>query len=121
MRYTRCGDFKNPPMDTEFSMVGDFSIPSLVMLISVLSQYWMYKFTRVGVGIKPTWLFIGQPTLDKLHFFQTGIFHEIQKISKLKPSKNWVGFLIFFPVSGNVTFTLAQTFCNYFCGIFLLF
>ena len=50
----------------------------------------MYKFTRVGVGIKPTWIFIGQPTLDKLHFFQTGIFHEIQQISKLKPSKNWV-------------------------------
>ena len=62
MRYTTCGDFKSPPLDTEFSMVGDFSIPSLVMLISVAFQYWMDKFTRVGVGIKPTWIFIGQLT-----------------------------------------------------------
>lgn len=74
-------------------------ILSWILQFPFFFQSWLYECARLGICLNPHWIFLDKPNLGKLHFLQTWFFLENQEISRRKPSKNWIGFFTFFPVS----------------------
>lgn len=84
--FAKFGKLKYPVLDKLICTIGCYVDPILDIVIFVFFQSWIQMCARFGICLNPLWIFLNEPNLGKLHFFEIWILLETRKF----PGENQV-------------------------------
>ena len=76
----------------EISTIGCYVDPILDIVIFMFFQSWIQICARFGICLNPLWIFLDEPNLEKLHFFEIWILLETRKLAGENQIKSMLDF-----------------------------
>ena len=93
--FAKFGKLKYPVLDKLICTIGCYVDPILDIVIFVFFQSWIQMCARFGICLNPLWIFLNEPNLGKLHFFEIWILLETRKFPGENQVKSMLDFDLF--------------------------